>query len=534
MSSKIEHNQSLNFEHQYLAEGTYRYAKLLPSNSTSQNINLSLNSFTEVAFEIPSNKVINFKRSYLRGALQIPASGADSYNKLQKFGATMIDRIALTTRGGVYLTDIQNVGRWTRSSWLAYTNKEKFLSKQPAQCATADADCVCGELCAPVIKTPKTSITLPTVIAQTARTNAAVNAANTANDGTGFVSAQAGFAGGVASPAEITDMAENSICSATVKNGVLAVSDTPLFQVSLVDSGAQNAITVLNWVLPMEMIYSTLLCCDKDLYFGENLVLTFYFNQGTRIAFKDVNANVPNSINAAPAVLAAAPVLTKCNFQLAVEVDPMVEAEVKNAVEKSGISIVVPYVHSWKQAYPANPGNNANTTLVYQNTNILYKVNRSHGQSLLRIAVVPCHGVESLNTDWSADNFPVTYNGDRPYPNQITQSFYTTLDSTRLQDSNLSCAPNEADDYAYMKDLLEGSAYVNYNTYRQFPTWWQSWHGGKSINWHKDDFKIGGLSLDVERTFNYVGITAETAVSYYVFAVCQRLLTISRDNIQIV
>lgn len=274
---------------------------------------------------------------------------------------------------------------------------------------------------------------------------------------------------------------------------------------------ANAAVPTLSVTIPMKMIYNTIFSLDKDLYFGEVLQLRIVWGNRDRVGFKATSAT---DYDSAEVVFTADVNITNLSFWLAVETNPDICNVVKKQVESAeGLNVLHDFVYSNKRGF---------TSATSQN--VIARYNRSQGMHLKKIIHAIYDSTESTKTAYEHSNL-----------NQArVQSFYTTLDSERLQQFNVTCSTY--DDYNLLKDKLAGSCITDSNVYEFNWFWEDDWsdlvpdaYKGTTMSKY-----VQGLDLSKEREWVFVGTCPSSTQNHYTFAVVQRLANISRNGIVIV
>jgi hypothetical protein len=198
--------------------------------------------------------------------------------------------------------------------------------------------------------------------------------------------------------------------------------------------------------------------------------------------------------------------LTNFNYFLAQEQNPQVVNDLVQTVSTSGMSVVVPFVHSYKTAATAG------------DTAVSIRLSRGHGQSCERIYTIPITGAEAWATRYVAD------------ADQLV-SFYSLLDSKRLQEFDVLCGTTKDYDWlrAHEKKDRVVSLSRDLNDTKNF-AWSDSWCADLecAINQH-----VGGLDLIVERKYDIYFKATPANVKYYTAVVCQKMLSMGPNGVEI-
>lgn len=556
--------------------GSYRFNRLLPVQGPL-NVPLNATNVTVTTLEIPA-KVFNLAKSVLRFTQQCPAPNASTTDGVWFHADTLscIDRLSLFTRSGVYLADLTNfntymkvTNKWTNSV-DDLKNCEIGQASDWAALDTGNATWTNGfQIC------NSEPLNLPQKLG---KKKALQNATNALPAGSGTVAINGAF-GAVAgaNAAEIVTSVNQVLNSganrfAQVNNYMETGNQMPqaldstgtirrteqryLFSVGRADTqapGNHDRRTFINYLIKFGQIPHSIFALNKDLYFGETLILQINWAPVNRIGFKgvayfrqaeDVTAADTNDItaelhpastylgytppagapvggNAANAVLPAvnsnAPA-GKQNFQmnnvtlyLAVETNRALIETIVRQMSTSGLRMLVPYVVANK--YTSTAG----TT-----QNVQQRINRAWGRTLLRVY----HSVfNATETEiYAYDNYNVS-------GSKVT-NVYTTLDNDRIQEVNLDCTTQ--DEWLFMSDLLKGTAYQSPEHFQSSWALVDDWTGRSPVEHKKMDIGECGLTLAQERLWQIYMQTAAASYNHYSFFVTQKMLTITPTQITII
>jgi len=256
--------------------------------------------------------------------------------------------------------------------------------------------------------------------------------------------------------------------------------------------------------IPGNELYNTILSLDKSVYFGEVLQLRITFGALDTIAFYGTDVHGAGG-SAAPSAT-----LTDFNYYLAQETNPRVVNDLIQTVSTEGMSLVVPFVHSYK------------TTANSEKTAVSIRLSRGHGQSCERIYTIPISGAETFADRYVAD------------AEQLV-SFYSLLDSRRIQEFDIKCGGADGEkDYLWMRSEENKDRVVSLdaaNNVQNF-AWSDSWCDGLECAKKQH---LGGLDLSVERKYDIYFDAAATVVDtkYYTAVVCQKMLSIGPNGVEI-
>lgn len=450
MESKIQFNESLDYAPKVSSAPKYGLTKIL-QQSGGGNVAISANSSVESIFDIPA-QVFNLSKSFIDFTVTCPASG----NPGQTLGAMLdippIRRLSLYTRGGLYLCDIQNFQHfWKMTSNLSTMTDQMNSAGSPAYGST-----VAVALQEGFVNFIQPANALPGTAPQSMATyhGAKIDSAN-----------------------------PPAVDNATVQRRAYQT------QAQFCTSAVQNEALNLSCRLHLGRVPFSIFSVNRDLYTTEALQLRVEFEAYDNFLFGHTAAATlvgPVSVS----TYNVAPSLNNLAFYLAVEQNQGVRQSIMDKVNSSGLSMVIPYVNIYRQVLGTNTSSSVN-----------YKINRGHGQRLLRVI-----SAESLTSDTltSRCNF---YNWLAPK----TQSYYTTIDSIRQQSENL--LPASSLDFRYNYSKLKGCPLeVSAEYHTQCPVHIDDWSACNSlIESAEMDLTICGLPLDQEVVWGKV-IDVKTAV----------------------
>jgi hypothetical protein len=284
----------------------------------------------------------------------------------------------------------------------------------------------------------------------------------------------------------------NDLETKKLESGTATVAATP---------GSGNV--TIEWRIRGEELYNTILSLDKTILLGEVLNLRITWNSAQKHGYWSQAAlATPVDIPAASAVE-----INNLVLYLAQENNATITNELNNVISSSGMSILIPYVHSYK----TNLGGSSNA--------VSLRFSRGHGISLERVYTLFTTGAEEKDTRFVSDVAQFT-------------SFYSLLDSKRLQEFDINVP---AGDYKWMKRVEKNGRVVGLTVTND------SLNFAHSDSWCGDELQcavhqhIGGLDLSTERKYDlYVTRTgAVGTVNYYSAAVCQKQMMIGPGGVSL-
>jgi len=305
---------------------------------------------------------------------------------------------------------------------------------------------------------------------------------------------------------------------ATVLNGLTlvnttspAASDLDYTEPSYVyrsakEAGAGQSVLNMNVYLPLKYIKNTIFSLDKDIYFGEIILMRVVWAQSKKIVFSNTgDTNLHTGALATTNTIG----VQGLALYLAVEKNPEVTNSLRERIASGGLNILFPYVHYEKNA---RNGGNQNVTL---------RFNRAHGLRLLKIYHSIFHSVEESDTAYDHNNI----NGAK------CTYYYTMLNNERQQEYNVECA--QLDDYNLHRKFLKDKVLQTANMYQYNWFHLDNYTGDVDIyNPENKDSLETGLDLSIEQKWDIFCNTVSANYNHYSFAIVQRMLTITPAGIK--
>jgi len=466
----------VQYAHKKSMHDQYLYSLIFPS-SGSQSVTLTANSSPDVVFEIPS-KVLNFSKSYLSFKLAIPAV-AGRVQGMSCVGVPQIQRISLATRSGLYLCDLPHFQEFT-ASVLPLVTKESDLESQGTSKASYTARRVGAVMPISRQRHPVEPL------ADNAK-------AYTPVDKNGL---QIFSPSPYIPSSDITGLEE------------LAEAGNALSQILI--NPSVNTVMYSSHIVPLSAAAHSVLSIDRSMYYPEVLLLQVHFNPTSRYA---------KAYTAAATIDPAAPNdiaqinMTELGLHLALSNDPVAMTALINGVlNGNGMSIAVPYVISSQNTYNQQ----------YVSTSL--RANVGYGARLL------C-AYTSMYTAAANGHRYMCHNGSS---GDLYASLYTTLDSQRLQHSNMTAISNDV--FAENRHLLEGCAIHGSLEHAENFVHVDSWRAGKTCDWLSTDTIEDGLELtNAERTYaSFFDVGAAADRTVFTHMVFQKQLTLTSQGISLV
>jgi hypothetical protein len=385
----------------------------------------------------------------------------------------MIRRLTLHTQANKNIVDIPNFQYFWGMTAAAALNAEQFVDEPIA--AGCAAGGVAGEFGFLKFLNPT-------------NTNAAIAAATTPNGVYPTIAADGG----------------------APNNTVGACRKIPFAENYFVSSAANGAGTFA-MEIDLGKIPFSFFNVNRDFYSVETLQLTIEWEGYDSFLFQATfpPAGGPPIAFANIATLVGVPTFTSMALYMAVEMNESVRNSVISKVTGAGLTLLMPYSFVYVQG-------------IGQATNyaVNYKINRAHGERLLRCITAPvCTTANTLA------NRALTFNIGA---NNIT-TYNTQLDSRRLQVEDLSCAVGTNHDFLYNYPLLKNSIYSNLTDYAAInPIHIDDWSAIDTLDQAAElDLTACGLPLDTEKlyTFNILARPNTFNIALVTVVVTQRTIT---------
>ena len=479
MSDTPIYDGAIDYSKKHAVRDLYRFNQLLPTQTAA--ITLGQNS-PDVYFELPAVPM-NHAKSYLEFDFAVPQVAADAGQgrtvDMATLGVPQLARLSLYTRGGVQLAEIQDCSRYLATVLPYTTSRDELMDAEPARFKAGVAPSE------PLL--PIAPIGVFTALGGTSNT----------------IDATAAYAD-TTKPCQLVPTINGppEPASATYQD---------ISQFARLTVGANAVLPALfaHYQIPLSVFKHTILAMDKDIYWGQIIIL--------RLTFATVEKIGQCSLLTANTAFAGivAPVISNLYLQIARCADPIVAAQLVSKVNSSGHRLVVPYVQQY---------------LLQNNTAasaINLKLNVGYGQRLLRIYnVIYSNAVNTTGMQYLCHN---------NIGNELVSSYYTTLNNSRLQDQDIVCARYM--DYEQMNHMLKGCAVQGARSFRAVHCHIDNWTAGKSKDWAQADSDevVDGLSLEMEQSYSWYPTVADaTPRAYYSYMIVQKELNISSSMITIV
>ena len=313
MSENINYNSEITYAHKMAAHASYKFLKIVPTGSIGQSPVLSLTSTAQTQFELPNN-VLNLARSQLSFDIKYNAPAGAGYIASWASGnaLSLIDRITLTSRSGTILADIPNCGVFgsivsqIKTPMVELDHKTNFPGYLPPVGAPGTPQAIAVNNIMPITQAGAQLFPIGDLVQCMSNQNVWLDGtpAQTyvpyAEPQTAFrtfnVDAVAAVVGVAATP-DVPAIAQ----SAPATNSQLALANTANNATAIVypqphipalpgiPAVAQVAASVsdgyIAYHLNSDAFKETLMSIDKNLYFGDNLILTIVWASANKFSW---------------------------------------------------------------------------------------------------------------------------------------------------------------------------------------------------------------------------------------------------------
>lgn len=447
---------TLNYSKDKVVRPYYKLHKILPQ-SGSQSVTVNASGQTST-FEIPTN-VLNFSKSHLYFDIAIDESATAGHASwFTKDAASIFTRMQVYTRNGVYLCDIPYVNNYTHLVNKPETSFDEFLTYDTA----GDDNLESGAL-------------------RFLRRSNSVSSSSTRT---------------VAAPFAMRP--DNT-------NASVSYTECQYVEPGAVRDGANAGDLDFKVIMPLNHIKNCILSCDKDLYFGEILILRIEYADKNRVFWTAASATNPTTTATAPVSTVD---ISNLALYLAVEQNPLIISQLVQKVQ-SGFQMLMPFTYGYL------------TNLNGTSQNVSLRFNRGHGFRLVKIYHSLYNNTQTINTMYDNDN----------KADAKCSTYYTMINNSRLQEFNVDTSTYE--DFMLHKELIKGSVIQNADMYHYNWFHLDEFSGMDIKDSHKLCNELGGLDLNVEHKWDIYCTTANAQHNHYSFAVCQRMLSIGPNGIEV-
>lgn len=460
-------------EHQYKSDtktdaSFYQYRRLTPETEPV----LALNGTCISEFEITPGQVFNLSKSFLEADITFLAPAAGLRNVAHTGFCAMIDQIEYLDAAGKQLVWIQAPQYYTKVVWPACTSQADFLSNTIPSTAATEA----------LSLGVKTTLLNRSNVVPSTLNGGGVNIATNAIFNNGNSDLLESFTG--------------------VQHGIV---------------GAVATALLVRIQMPLSQLYGTLFSCNKDLFFGQTTTIRITWNQAIKMGYTIINAN------STTANLTLLPTISNDRIRLAQQANPIAAENIRQTMNNQGINLCIPFVWTYKYVLA---GAGAGVTQSF-----VRKINKNNGQRLLRVWTAQFNS--QADSGAAAAGFYTNYCQNENFNNYCFSEVYAQLDGVNLQENNLINLNGEV--YEFIQQKIDGSAGASMGQYLSSAYMLNDFTPWKTIDFAKGDTNVAGLSLAEEReyaiNFKSNSIGGEGSNLFYMFVVCQRVLSITKMGV---
>lgn len=471
--------QELQRELKMCTYGSYQPSRLQPITQPSD----PTNDGDVSEFEIPT-KYINHFYDRLEFDVALPAAGGTytNYQSIWTDGVTPIRRLELVSRGGQYVLDLVNPNVFTNMTGRLVHSLDEVksyprLGNFGAAAGATLASTVLGS----------TQGIMPLVGAAAAE---------------GVTSKSLLWVGTSVAGAALTLSPADSI------------NEPAEFFISLQETAGGSIGATVRFRIPMRIFRETVFDTSQDINFNEIMLLRVTWGSAGRVSVK---AETASPVGTAAAVQ---PTMTIKNlyYYIAMQKNQSV-IDMLNSLPEQNVMIKFPVYTKT----PTTGGAGATNT-------ITIRYNPPQGRRLLRIYWAPYNTTESGTTSYDHNNL-IQSNVTGAVLAHKVMSFYTQIDGVRINQYDYDCSKFE--DYHAIKSLFEGSCITSERDYARHMTFVDNFSDNYPLNRKFETDKqnwVEGLPIEKEIKYEITFVGTAINLQNYVYAITQKMLSISRDR----
>lgn len=475
---KVKHDEAVNYQQSVASSPNYIYTKVFQQVG-GQSVPLQATSTYDTIFDIPASKVQNLSKHYLSWTIALASGGTDGagnslFNKLRA-DKPPIRSLRLYTRSGQFLCDIPDLGTY----WKITSAFSKTVDELQAKAGVSSTALVL----------PRAGGVLDyNILAKDIATHTANNSS----------------AGKITLAGGVFDIDVNSTRKYNgSKMNILAGGTLATLQVNCRLCFGDIPFSVLNM--------------NKDIYTTENLQLLVQWAPYDTWGFKSTAiSSDAGAVSFSGGVVPNPPVVSNYALYMAVESNETIASAVIQKHNTQGLNFAVPY-----------PRLDVYNLTTATSGAVIAKINRGHGQRLLRVFSAERHATNNLQT---SDNF--NNSSSAGGTNNTTTSYYTTLDSVRLQPEDLSFDLTNA--VLFNAEKCRGTIMETGGEYMsECPAHIDDFSSCGSTAYAKErDYDVSGLDLSVERNYQkFIQVKSALNTDCCLAIITQKTLSISPAGI---
>ena len=489
----IDFSKQLNMELVRLKAPTYKLHRIAQDQGGT-TLSLS-NSRTLSQFKIPSSALFNFHRSYITLDVSVPLGVNLSLHTFFT-DCLPIDSVQLLA-GSVPLAYLTNVQPYTKVSQALAISNDEYMSRGPVY-----GDTVIGAA------RPISQITgcQPSNVTTA---NLARGASNLYPSLPSNVYITDVIAGGDAACIPSLN-AESNVSGSDIAG---RASPQRLVSSGLEAGGGQSVIQV-RYRIPLKAFLGTILAMDRDLYFGQELVLEIYWKPISNWGF-DVGTIAGAASTEFRTTGAVSATLTASNMYLflAEDINSSNVSYYRNKVNNSGFDIIVPYTNCSQISTTASTSSFSMQTILRPRDGIALK----------RCITIPLNVANT--TKRTANNFNV--GGVKFTQNQ------SLLDSKPLQNYYMVFANSDLWNYHY--ELIKNSpAGMSQRTFEECCFMLDNFSDAdSSVHFYDNDCKESGLKVHEDIIYeNRFGQSSTGGLVLVQYQTWCRMLSIRANSVE--
>jgi hypothetical protein len=445
----------MNYETATMLNPSYVHQKLIPAEGNSAT--LSATAVTRRTIELPPNSVFNLSKSFLKFKFTLASSGASKYNHIYS-NILPFSNLVLRDQSGKRLCDLSIANKFFNLTCMDNITFEELRACRISTVGTAAA---------PGFQLVRVCDALDSAIH--------------------------------------SDLLPNTRADGTT------ISIDYLEPAYILTHQAAATATVLNYMIPFNLIKRCIMSQDVDICHNQVLYLDFDFLPVQNWAYFGTSASNPSSGAAAHT---AGGSLANIEFSLALEATPEIAQSVRDKYLSSGLDFLIDYPTVFT------------SSLSGTSQNVSVKVNAAHGLSLDDIYAAPYHATETANTAYERSNIDTSYVGT----NIRVSSLDVLVDDRKINQSLISCAWGTDDDLDYMERFLKGKMLPSARTCYSVSWYWRT----NFKNVRDSVGLLGGKNLTKnEVKFAIQATTPSITNNWLIVAICSRRVLLAPGSVSI-
>lgn len=290
-------------------------------------------------------------------------------------------------------------------------------------------------------------------------------------------------------------------------------ANSPYVEPSYVQTSADLGAITKYYNIPLSVIAETIFEVDKDLWFGEVLLMTINVAPLAEIGFRSGGTD-PTPQTAAVALTGANTLSDICCY-LATEQNVVIKKQVMDLVQAGKFKMILPYVHYFTNLRNATGAQS-----------VSLRFNKGHGEYLRSVLHIPVNSAATVNTVYDSINT----NGAK------ISRYYVMTNNMRDEDYDAMCNDTDASlassAWTLIRDSIKGSVAglndaVYFANFFVLSDYTELGNAEDQANLNTPKWNLQcGKSLESEVKWDIVCTQASANINHYTFARVSKSLTI--------